>query len=123
MKYCIIIPVFGKLSHILARFFFHAPIHYKAETKFCASIYKPICIHAHAQTKRPTFTLFSPDTKKACSYHECRSRSLAFAFKLVTHLSESDEKRQCSFKTTHTNFVYIMGLEVSLHSVYILHSF
>ena len=38
--------------------FFHVPIYYKEETKFCLSLCKSVCVHAHAQTKRPTALKF-----------------------------------------------------------------
>ena len=52
------------LWHVIANFgkiFFHAPIHYKAETKFFESVYKSVCVHAHAQTKRPTASKFGTE--------------------------------------------------------------
>ena len=42
--------------------FFHAAMHYKAETKFCVSAYKSDCAHAHGQTKRLTVSKFRIDT-------------------------------------------------------------
>ena len=61
MKYFIIIPIFGTLLHILGRFSFHSPIHYKAEKKFCVSICKSVYVHTHSQTKRPTALKFGTD--------------------------------------------------------------
>ena len=42
---------------IFCQDFSHAPIYYKAETKFCVSI----CVHAIVQTKRPTASKFGID--------------------------------------------------------------
>ena len=43
------------LWYVIAHFgkiFFHMPIHYEAETKFCVSVCKSAHVHSHAQTKR-----------------------------------------------------------------------
>ena len=53
-------PIFGTLSHILARFFSGA-MHYKAETKFCVSARKSVCVLAHAQTKMTTASKFGTE--------------------------------------------------------------
>ena len=42
--------------------FFHAPIYYKAETKFCISICKSICGRIHIQTKSPIASKFGAKT-------------------------------------------------------------
>ena len=66
MKKFIIIPSFGTLSHILAGFFFffYAPIHYKAEMKFCVFVCNSVCERAHAQKKRPTTSKFGTEIQE-----------------------------------------------------------
>ena len=46
------------------KIFFHAPIYYKVETKFCVSVCKSVCVHTHVQTKRPTASKFGTDTRE-----------------------------------------------------------
>ena len=43
------------------KFFFHASIYYTAETKFCVFVCKSVCVHARAQTKRPTASKFDTE--------------------------------------------------------------
>ena len=38
--------------------YFHAPICYEAETKFCVAVSKSVCVHAHVQRKRLTASKF-----------------------------------------------------------------
>ena len=42
-------------------FFFHTLIYYKAEIIFCVSVCKSVCVHVHAQTKRPLVSKFCTD--------------------------------------------------------------
>ena len=57
-------------------FFFHVPIYYKAETKFCVSACKSdrVYVHAHAYTKRPTTSKFGSEIQEGV----LRSRSNVF---------------------------------------------
>ena len=52
MKYFRIIPIFGILSYILARFSFHAPIYNNLETKFGVSVCESVCVHTHTHAQR-----------------------------------------------------------------------
>ena len=61
MKYFTIIPIFGTLSHIMARLFSCA-LYNKEETKFCVSVCKSVSVHAHVQPKKLTASKFSRDS-------------------------------------------------------------
>ena len=41
--------------------YFHAPIYYEVETKFCVSVCKSVCVHAHVQTKKPIASTFNTE--------------------------------------------------------------
>ena len=49
-----VIAHFGKI-------FLHAPILHKAETKFCVSVYKLVCVRGHVQVKKPTASKFGTE--------------------------------------------------------------
>ena len=68
MKHFVIIPIFGKLLHILA-IFFHVPIHYKAKTKFYRSVCKSVSVYTHAQKKRPTASKFGTEILQKGIYY------------------------------------------------------
>ena len=61
MKYFIIITSLARYR-TLWQDYFHAPIHYEAETKFCMSFCKSDYAHVHVQTMRLTSSKFGGDT-------------------------------------------------------------